>query len=85
MDDESGSISFKGVGYAQSYYMKTVNGEFLRMKALVASNGMMAYRQKASWKCEPEDGFIYLVNNDIDLSISGEPEYLGTNASGDDE
>ena len=57
----------------------------LRMKALSASNGMMVYKQKASWKCQPEDGFIYLENNNIDVSGQGQPEYLGTNVLGDDE
>ena len=45
----------------------------------------MVYKQKASWKCEPEEGFIYLENNDINESGLGSPEFLGTNAVGDDE
>ena len=48
--------------------MKTVNGDMLRMKAMSASHGTMVYKQKASWKCVPEEGFIYLENNDIDES-----------------
>lgn len=37
LDDEPGSISFKGIGYAEPYYMKTINGDMLRMKAESAS------------------------------------------------
>ena len=44
LDDEAGSISFQGVGYPEPYYLKTVNGDMLRMKALSASNGMMVYK-----------------------------------------
>lgn len=44
LDDEAGSISFLGIGYDEPYYMKTVNGDMLRMKAISASNGMMVYR-----------------------------------------
>ena len=55
------------------------------MKAISTSDGRMSYRQKASWKCEPQDGFIYLLNNDIDLSGYSEPEYLGIDVTGTDD
>lgn len=85
LDDEPGSISFEGIGYDEPYYMKTINGDMLRMKAESSSVGRMVYREKASWKCQPQEGFIYIENNDVDESGMGSPEYLGTNDAGDDE
>ena len=43
------------------------------------------YKQKASWKCEPQyegGSFIYLLSNNIDEE-DGVPEYLGTTESGE--
>ena len=44
LDDEFGSISFKGQGYDEPYYLKTVNHDMLRMKAYSASNGLVVFK-----------------------------------------
>ena len=43
----------------------------------------MVFKQKASWKCEPDDGFIYIENNNIDESGPVDnSEFLGTDQEG---
>ena len=55
------------------------------MMAQSISQGSLMYKQKASWKCEPQHeggSFIYLLSNNIDEE-DGVPEYLGTTESGE--